>query len=132
MPAPHNDAVSNVLRLTQLWLNGWRHKRVAPSPSTRWLMEQAALRLNVAAPATDDEEFDWVSRTFSQASAMTLYVAARGLADRGQRDDALAVLGDACRAQGQASGTQMRVTRPGDAPIVRTTPQTPESRSKVG
>jgi hypothetical protein len=132
MPSPHNDAVSNVLRLTQLWLNGWRHKRVAPSPSTRWLMEQAATRLNVSTPATDDEEFDWVSRTFSQASAMTLYVAARGLADRGQRADALAVLGDACRAQGQTSGTQMRATRPGEAPVIRTTPETPESRSKVG
>jgi hypothetical protein len=132
MPSPHNEAVSNVLRLTQLWLNGWRHKRVAPSPSTRWLMEQAATRLNVSPPATDDEEFDWVSRTFSQASAMTLYVAARGLADRGQRDDALAVLGDACRAQGQVSGTQMRATRLGEAPVIRTTPETPESRSKVG
>ena len=85
MPSPHNEAVSNVLRLTQLWLNGWRHKRVAPSPSTRWLMEQAAAWLGTAAPESDDEEFDWVSRTFSQASAMTLYVAARGLADRGQR-----------------------------------------------
>jgi hypothetical protein len=129
MPSP--EAVSNVLRLTQLWLNGWRHKRVAPSPSTRWLMEQAAARLNVAVPATDDEEFDWVSRTFSNASAMTLYVAARGLADRGQPDDALAVLGDACRAQGQASGTQFRVAKPEGA-VIRTTPETPESRSKVG
>jgi hypothetical protein len=106
MPSPHNEVVSNVLRLTQLWLNGWRHKRVAPSASTRWLMEQAAVRLGTHAPESDHDEFDWVSRTFSETSAMTLYVAARGLADRGQRDDALAVLEDACRAQSQESANQ--------------------------
>jgi hypothetical protein len=96
----HDEVVSNVLRLTQLWLHGWRHKRVAPTASTRWLMDHAAEALGTLAPANDDEEFDWVSRTFSETSAMTLYVAARGLADRGQVEDALAVLGDACRAQG--------------------------------
>jgi hypothetical protein len=119
MPAPaaiplpassaSNEVVSNVLRLTQLWLHGWRHKRVAPSASTRWLMDHAAETLGTAAPASDDEEFDWVSRTFSETSAMTLYVAARGLADRGQVEDAIAVLGDACRAQ----GAQLERTVPG-------------------
>jgi hypothetical protein len=104
MPSQDTEGVANILRLTQLWLNGWRHKRVAPSASTRWLMEQAAARLGTRAPASDYDEFDWVSRTFSETSAMTLYVAARGLADRGQREDALAVLGDACRAQTGSSG----------------------------
>jgi hypothetical protein len=102
MPTPHNEVV-NVLRLTQLWLHGWRYRRVAPSTSTRWLMDSAAAALGLSAPTSDDDEFDWVARTFSETSAMTLYVAARGLADRGQRDDALAVLGDACRAQTQAA-----------------------------
>jgi hypothetical protein len=99
MPTTHNESVANVLRLTQLWLNNWRHKPVASSTSTRWLMEQAAERLGTRAPESDDDEFDWVARTFSETSAMTLFVAARGLADRGQREDAVAVLGDACRAQ---------------------------------
>jgi hypothetical protein len=102
MPSPHNEAVSNVLRLTQLWLHGWRHKRVAPSASARWLMDKAASALGTSAPVSDDDEFDWVARTFSETSAMTLYVAARGLADRGQRADAAAVLEDACRAQSSA------------------------------
>jgi hypothetical protein len=103
MPSPHNEAAaSNVLRLTQLWLHGWKHKRVAPSASTRWLMDKAAAALGTCAPLSDDDEFDWVSRTFSETSSMTLYVAARGLADSGQRDDALAVLEDACRAQTSA------------------------------
>jgi hypothetical protein len=117
MPSPHHEAVPNVLRLTQLWLNGWRHKRVAPSASTRWLMEQAATRLGTPAPESDYDEFDWVSRTFSETSAMTLYVAARGLADRGQREDALAVLGDACRAQTLESSRaeSLAITRDGSA-----------------
>jgi hypothetical protein len=103
MPSPHHEVASNVLRLTQLWLYGWRHKRVPPSASARWLMDSAAAALGTSAPASEDDEFDWVSRTFSETSAMTLYVAARGLADRGQREDAFAVLGDACRAQSHAS-----------------------------
>jgi hypothetical protein len=118
MPSPHNEAVSNVLRLTQLWLNGCRHKqRVAPSACTRWLMEQAAAKLGTRAPESDYDEFDWVSRTFSETSAMTLYVAARGLADRGQREDALAVLGDACRAQTLQSSPapDLTITRQGHA-----------------
>jgi hypothetical protein len=65
-------------------------------------MDHAARALGTSAPVSDDEEFDWVSRTFSETSAMTLYVAARGLADRGHVDDARAVLDDACRAQSSA------------------------------
>jgi hypothetical protein len=103
MPSPHNEVVSNVLRLTQLWLHGRRHRRIAPGASTRWLTQQAAETLGTPPPASDHDEFDWVSRTFSETSAMTLYVAARGLAGRGQREDAIAVLGDACRAQVQES-----------------------------
>jgi hypothetical protein len=104
MPAAHNQVASNVLRLTHLWLSGWRQKGASPSSCTRWLMDEAAAALGTRAPVSEDEEFDWVSRTFSETSAMTLYVAARGLADRGQLEDALAVLGDACRAQRHLNG----------------------------
>ena len=99
MPTANNEVVSNVLRLTQLWLGGWRSRRDISSAHSRWLMNHAAASLGTLAPASEDDEFDWVSRTFSETSAMTLYVAARGLADRGQLQEALEVLGDACRAQ---------------------------------
>jgi hypothetical protein len=65
----------------------------------RWLLEHAAAGLGVEPPAAHAEEFEWTTTEFSDASAMTLYIAARALADKGRLDDALEVLGDACRAQ---------------------------------
>jgi hypothetical protein len=71
---------------------------------TRWLLEHAAAGLGIDTPDPQAEEFDWATTEFSDSSAMTLYMAARTLADRGRLDEALEVLGDACRAQ--------RCTRP--------------------
>ncbi|HEX3344746.1 MAG TPA: hypothetical protein VHS09_09250 [Polyangiaceae bacterium] len=65
----------------------------------RWLLEHAAAGLGVERPALHAEEFEWATTEFSDSSAMTLYLAARSLADAGRLDDALEVLGDACRAQ---------------------------------
>jgi hypothetical protein len=65
----------------------------------RWLMGHAAEGLGLQPPATGIEEFEWVTSAFPDSSAMTLYLAARSLADGGRLEDALDVLGDACRAQ---------------------------------
>jgi hypothetical protein len=71
---------------------------------TRWLLEHAAAGLGLDVPPPETEEFEWVTGAFSDSSAMTLYLAARRLADVGRLEDALEVLGDACQAQ--------RATRP--------------------
>jgi hypothetical protein len=56
-------------------------------------------------PAPETEEFEWVTGAFSDSSAMTLYLAARRLADVGRLRDALDVLSDACQAQRAARPT---------------------------
>jgi hypothetical protein len=65
----------------------------------RWLMVHAAQGLGIEPPPNGMEEFEWVTGAFPDSSAMTLYLAARSLADVGKLEDALDVLGDACRAQ---------------------------------
>lgn len=65
----------------------------------RWLIDHAAAGLGIAPPEPEAEEFEWTTAVFSDSSAMTLYLAARALADAGRLNDALDVLGDACRAQ---------------------------------
>ncbi len=66
---------------------------------TRWLLEHAARELGLETPPAEVEEFEWVTGAFSDSSAMTLYLAARSLADVGRLDEALEVLSDACHAQ---------------------------------
>jgi hypothetical protein len=80
----------------------------------RWLLEHAAKALGVEPPAPQAEEFEWATSEFSDSSAMTLYMAARRLADKGRLDEALEVLGDACRAQRCARAT-VRELRSADA-----------------
>jgi hypothetical protein len=84
----------------------WRKAALAPGARTRWLLEHAAVGLGVEPPTTSDAELDWITTVFSETNALTLYVAARGLADEGHCDEALEVLGDACRAQqhGRSAG----------------------------
>jgi hypothetical protein len=77
----------------------WRKAALAPGLRARWLLEHAAVGLGVEPPASSDAELDWITTMFSETNALTLYVAARGLADEGHCEDALEVLGDACRAQ---------------------------------
>jgi hypothetical protein len=72
---------------------------------TRWLLEHAAAGLGLEVPPEEAEEFEWVTSAFSDSSAMTLYLAARRLADVGRLEDALEVLGDACQAQRAARPT---------------------------
>jgi hypothetical protein len=74
-----------------------------------WLLEHAAVGLGVEPPGPHVEEFEWTTTEFSDASAMTLYLAARALADEGRLDDALEVLGDACRAQRCARPTMREI-----------------------
>jgi hypothetical protein len=45
------------------------------------------------------DELQWTTAAFSKSTAMTLYLAARELAEKGRTADALDVVGDACRAQ---------------------------------
>jgi hypothetical protein len=66
---------------------------------TFWLMENVARGLGCDPPPPGTEEFEWVTAAFTDSSAMTLYLAARTLADAGKLQEALEVLGDACRAQ---------------------------------
>ena len=75
----------------------------------RWLLEHAAVGLGVAPPAPQAEEFQWATTEFGDSSAMTLYLAARTLVDRGRLDEALEVLGDACRAQRCARPTMREI-----------------------
>jgi hypothetical protein len=75
----------------------------------RWLLEHAAHGLGVEPPGPLAEEFEWTTTEFSDASAMTLYIAARALADLGRLEDALEVLGDACRAQRCARPTMREI-----------------------
>jgi hypothetical protein len=77
----------------------WRRAGLAPGARTRWLLEHAAVGLGVEPPTSNEEELDWITTMFSETNALTLYVAARGLADEGHCEEALEVLGDACRAQ---------------------------------
>src|SRR5579863_10712946 len=77
---------------------------------TSWLIENAAIGLGCPSPPPGTEEFEWVTSAFPDSSAMTLYLAARALADAGKLGEALEVLGDACRAQRCARPT-MRETR---------------------
>ncbi len=77
----------------------WRKAALAPGARTRWLLEHAAVGLAVEPPASSEAEIDWITTVFSETNALTLYVAARGLADEGHCEEALEVLGDACRAQ---------------------------------
>jgi hypothetical protein len=72
---------------------------------TGWLMENAAIGLGREPPPPGTEEFEWVTGAFPDSSAMTLYLAARALADAGKLLEALEVLGDACRAQRSARPT---------------------------
>jgi hypothetical protein len=95
----------------------WRKAALATGARTRWLLEHAAVGLGVEPPASSDVELDWITTVFSETNALTLYVAARGLADEGHCDEALEVLGDACRAQqhgrsaaGPESGAASRST----------------------
>ncbi len=69
------------------------------SNRTRWLLEHAAAGLGVDAPQPQVEELQWLSTVFSDSGAITLYLAARSLADAGYEDEALEVLGDACHAE---------------------------------
>jgi hypothetical protein len=75
----------------------------------RWLLEHAAVGLGIEPPGAMAEEFEWTTTEFSDASAMTLYIAARALADLGRLEDALEVLGDACRAQRCARPTMREI-----------------------
>jgi hypothetical protein len=80
-----------------------RRAALAPGARTRWFLELAAVGLGVDPPPADVLELDWVTEVFSETNALTLYVAARGLADEGHAEEALEVLGDACRAQQRSS-----------------------------
>jgi hypothetical protein len=75
----------------------------------RWLLEHAAVGLGIDPPDPRAEEFEWATTEFGDSSAMTLYLAARTLADRGRLDEALEVLGDACRAQRCARPTMREI-----------------------
>lgn len=75
----------------------------------RWLLEHAAVGLGVDPPDAQAEEFQWTTTEFSDSSAMTLYLAARSLADSGRLGEALEVLGDACRAQRCARPTMREI-----------------------
>jgi len=75
----------------------------------RWLLEHAAVGLGVDLPPPQAEEFEWATTEFSDSSAMTLYLAARSLADSGRLGEALEVLGDACRAQRCARPTMREI-----------------------
>jgi|HubBroStandDraft_6_1064221.scaffolds.fasta_scaffold359066_2 hypothetical protein len=77
----------------------WRRLDLVPGARTQWLLEHAAAGLGVEPPADDVMELDWIAVVFSETNALTLYMAARDLADEGHPDEALEVLGDACRAQ---------------------------------
>jgi hypothetical protein len=76
----------------------------------RWLMMHSAKGLGLQVPPVEAEEFEWVTAAFPDSSAMTLYLAARTLADSGRLEDALDVIGDACRAQ-RCSRPTLRETR---------------------
>jgi hypothetical protein len=112
--------VSDVYRLgvTDRLGGDWRRAALAPGARTKWLLEHAAAGLGVEPPATDVEEIDWVTEAFSETNALTLYVAARALADEGHPEEALEVLGDACRAQqnGRSTNRDMRAASAADAP----------------
>jgi hypothetical protein len=80
----------------------WRKAALTPGARARWLLEHAAVGLGVEPPASTEAELEWITTMFSETNALTLYVAARGLADEGHAEEALEVLGDACRAQQHA------------------------------
>ncbi len=84
----------------------WRKAALAPGARTKWLLEHAAVGLGVEPPLAEDAELDWITTMFSETNALTLYVAARGLADEGHCEEALEVLGDACRAQQHGAATR--------------------------
>jgi hypothetical protein len=104
--------VSDVYRVgvTDRLGGDWRRAALTPGARTRWLLEHAAAGLGVEPPGSNVEEIDWVTSVFTETNALTLYVAARALADEGHPDEALEVLGDACRAQqnGHSSGREAR------------------------
>ena len=100
-------------------LNGdWRKAALAPGARTRWLLEHAAAGLGIEPPPADVAEIDWITSAFTETNALTLYVAARGLADEGHTEEALEVLGDACRAQqhGRTTNRDMRAAAAVGAP----------------
>jgi hypothetical protein len=111
---------SDVYRVgvTDVWGGDWRQAALAPGGRTRWLLEHAAAGLGVDPPPADAIELDWVTAVFSETNALTLYIAARGLADEGHPEEALEVLGDACRAQQHGRTTEREVRPPSalDAP----------------
>jgi hypothetical protein len=112
--------VSTVYRVgvTDRLGSDWRKAALATGARTKWLVEHAAAGLGVEPPAPEVEEIDWVTTVFSETNALTLYVAARALAHEGHQEEALEVLGDACRAQqhGRATAREMRVASAADAP----------------
>jgi hypothetical protein len=112
--------VSDVYRVgvTDRLGTDWRRAALTPGARTRWLLEHAAAGLGKEPPAPDAEEIDWVTSAFSETNALTLYVAARALADEGHPEEALEVLGDACRAQqnGRSSAREARAATAADAP----------------
>jgi hypothetical protein len=85
----------------------------------RWLIEQIADRLGLEAPTAPAEEFEWVTSVLTDSSAMTLYLAARRLADSDRIDDAVDVLGDACHAQRTARPTLRDMRVSGERPTAR-------------
>lgn len=107
------DGVTRQRRISDVYRVGvtdslgcdWRKAALAPGARTKWLLEHAAAGLGVEPPPADEAELDWVTTMFSETNALTLYVAARGLADEGHCEEALEVLGDACRAQQHGRST---------------------------
>jgi hypothetical protein len=93
--------ISDVYRVgvTDALQGDWRSAALAPGARTQWLLEHAAAGLGVEPPTADMTELDWITSVFTETNALTLYVAARGLADEGHTEEALEVLGDACRVQ---------------------------------
>ena len=85
----------------------------------RWLIEQVAARLGLEAPTAPAEEFEWVTSVLTDSSAMTMYLAARGLADAGRIEDAADVLGDACHAQRTARPTVRDMRVSGERPTAK-------------
>jgi hypothetical protein len=123
MDPAHKDTrghrVSDVYRVgvTDALSCDWRSAAFAPGARVRWLLEHAAAGLGVEPPTVDEAELDWITTMFSETNALTLYVAARGLADEGHTEEALEVLGDACRAQlhGRSSDAEVRSVAAHDA-----------------
>lgn len=85
-------------------------QRETPFPTSHWgsrvapdseLAEEAARILGAAPPRSElpEDVGPWIRATFTDSAAMLMWIAACELGQRGQVEDARALVGDACHAQ---------------------------------